>query len=46
MWRMKHLISEGKVEVTGDTTKGWKEFDVRLAGSKTQELNETAEAVQ
>jgi hypothetical protein len=46
MWRMKHLINEGKVEVTGDPTKGWKEFDVKLAGSKTQELNESAEAVQ
>ena len=46
MWRMKHLINDSKVEVTGDITKGWKEFDVRLAGTKTTELNETAEAVQ
>jgi hypothetical protein len=41
MWRMKKLISEGKIEVTGDMNKGWKDFDVRLAGSK---MEATAEA--
>jgi len=34
MWRMKHLINEGRIEVTGDFTKSWKEFDVRLPGVK------------
>ena len=34
MWRMKQLISEGKIEVTGDVNKGWKDFDVKLAGAK------------
>ena len=34
MWRMKQLINEGKIEVTGDVTKGWKDFDVKLAGAK------------
>ena len=37
MWRMKKLIGDGKIEVTGDTNKGWKDFDVRLAGSKQAE---------
>jgi hypothetical protein len=37
MARMKQLINEGKVEVTGDITKGWKDFDVRLAGAKSKE---------
>jgi len=37
MWRMKQLISEGKIEITGDVNKGWKEFDVKLPG-KTQEI--------
>ena len=32
MWRMKHLIHEGRIEMMGDMDKGWKEFDVRLAG--------------
>ena len=36
MWRMKKLIEEGKVETSGDINKGWKEFDVRLRGSKVE----------
>ncbi len=46
MWRMKYLISEGKIEITGDTNKSWKDFDVKLAGSKQQETEITEEAVQ
>jgi hypothetical protein len=34
MWRMKQLIAEGKIEVTGEMNKGWKDFDVKLAGAK------------
>lgn len=34
MWRMKQLIGEGKIEVTGDLNKSWKDFDVKLAGAK------------
>ena len=34
MWRMKHLIIDGKIEVTGDVTKGWKDFDVKIVGAK------------
>jgi hypothetical protein len=34
MKRMKHLITEGKIEVMGDTEKGWKDFDVKLAGKQ------------
>jgi hypothetical protein len=37
MGRMKQLIGEGKIEVTGDMNKGWKEFDVKLAGAKGKE---------
>ena len=36
MWRMKQLISEGKIEMTGDLNKGWKDFDVKLAGAKSK----------
>jgi hypothetical protein len=32
MWRMRELITQGKIEVLGDVSKGWKEFDVRLPG--------------
>lgn len=41
MARMKQLIADGKVEVTGDTAKAWKDFDVRIAGAK-----KAAEAVE
>ncbi|MBL7739382.1 MAG: DUF1835 domain-containing protein [Chitinophagaceae bacterium] len=34
MWRLKALIAGGKVEPMGDVSKGWKEFDVKLAGTK------------
>jgi hypothetical protein len=32
MWRMKQLISAGKIQVMGEMEKGWKEFDVKLPG--------------
>jgi Protein of unknown function/Domain of unknown function (DUF1835) len=43
MWRMKHLISEGRIEVTGDITKSWKEFDVKLPGAKQEETTASEE---
>ncbi len=36
MWRMKNLVSRGKIEVTGEIHKGWKDFDVRLPGTKQE----------
>jgi len=44
MWRMKQLIADGKIEALGDINKGWKEFDVKLAGSKQAENAQTEEA--
>ena len=43
MWRMKELISAGKIEVMGDVSKGWKDFDVRLAGAKQAEATASEE---
>lgn len=37
MHRMKQLIAEGRLEAMGEPDKGWKEFDVRLAGTKQAE---------
>lgn len=37
MWRMKDLISRGKIETTGDIHKGWKDFDVKLVNGKATE---------
>lgn len=45
MWRMKHLINEGRIEVTGDVSKAWKDFDVKLKGAKQAEAAETNEEV-
>ncbi len=47
MWRMKQLISEGKIQVMGDVEKGWKEFDVKLPETKQAEMPfETGEAAE
>jgi hypothetical protein len=44
MWRIKQLISDGKIEALGDTNKNWKEFDVKLAGAKQIEAAQSEEA--
>lgn len=44
MTRMKKLIADGKIEVTGDTTKTWKDFDVKLSGTKQAEMTASEEA--
>ena len=35
-WRIRKLIEEGKVEVQGDWTKGWKEVSVKLLSENTE----------
>ena len=45
MWRMKQLISEGKIESLGDVNAGWKEFDVRKPGSKEENVEVNDEAL-
>lgn len=30
LWRMKELAAQEAIEIIGETTKGWKEFDVKL----------------
>ena len=38
MWRMKQLIREERIQVTGDIEKGWKDFDVKKAEGKQGEI--------
>ncbi len=38
MWRMKQLISEGRMMVMGDIEKGWKDFDVKKPEGKQGEM--------
>jgi len=44
MWRMKELIVQGRIEVLGDVSKGWKEFDVKLPGKQQTTTAESEEA--
>jgi hypothetical protein len=37
IWRMKQLAVQDKLEINGDTSKGWKDFDVRLKTTATIE---------
>ena len=37
LWRMKELAAAEKIEINGDTSKGWKDFEVRLK-SATEEI--------
>jgi hypothetical protein len=30
LWRMKKLAAEEKIEINGDTSKSWKDFEVKL----------------
>jgi hypothetical protein len=46
MWRMKNLISSGKIEATGDLNKGWKDFDVKLAGGKQVEAESEENSIE
>lgn len=48
MWRMKELNGQGRIEILGDPSKGWKEFDVRLPGKEVNagEITEGSENVQ
>jgi hypothetical protein len=44
MWRMKELITAGKIEALGEVAKGWKEFDVKRPGTLPAEATEQEEA--
>lgn len=41
--RMKTLAEEGLIEINGDTSKGWKEFEVKLKSAAPAETVETSE---
>ena len=35
---LSNTINEGKIDVMGDVSKGWKDFDVRSTGAKQVEV--------
>ena len=45
MWRIKQLISAGKIETMGNVEGGWKEFDVRKAGSQSENASVEADTL-
>lgn len=38
LWRMKRLAEEDRIQINGDTSKNWKEFEVRLKSPATEEI--------
>ncbi len=40
LWRLKTLAEIGKVEINGDTSKGWKDFEVKLPAGEAQTINQ------
>lgn len=41
LWRMKHLVAQEKLELQGEPTKGWKEFEVKLKTTQPEPISET-----
>lgn len=39
-WRIKSMIGEGKIDITGDLEKGWKDFEVKLKSATQLEIGE------
>lgn len=39
VWRIRELVTAGRLETAGDWNKGWKEITVRSAGSNTTEVS-------
>lgn len=40
-WRIRELISEGKLEASGDWSKGWKEITIKKAGAGEPAMTDT-----
>lgn len=39
LWRMKKLAEEDKLEINGDSSKSWKDFEVKLKSVAAQEVS-------
>lgn len=39
LWRMTVLAAEGKIEISGDPAKGWKDFDVKLKSAASEAIS-------
>ena len=41
LWRMKALADAGSIDINGDTSKGWKDFEVKLKSASAEVAAET-----
>ena len=44
LWRMQKLAENGKMDINGDTSKTWKDFEVKLKSSSAEEITVNTEA--
>lgn len=40
MWRIKAMITEGKLEVNGDSSKAWKDFEIKQKTARQLEISD------
>ena len=45
LWRMKYLADEGRIEINGDPSKGWKEFEVKIKSVAIEEIQVNSEQI-
>jgi hypothetical protein len=38
LWRIKHLAEEGRIDINGDPSKGWKDFELKLKSASREEI--------
>jgi len=38
LWRIKKLVEDGRIQINGDTSKSWKDFEVKLKSTLAEEL--------
>jgi len=38
LWRIKHLVQEGKIDMNGESSRSWKDFELKLKSTATEEI--------
>ena len=38
LWRIKHIVEDGRIEMNGDPSKNWKDFELKLKSSAPEEI--------
>ena len=41
LWRMKKLAEDGRLEINGETTKSWKDFEIKLRSASSEPVTES-----